>query len=117
MPMTPLAPRQDLTMTSPAARPTGPTQRPLPLGTRAALLFAGVILLSLAFAPYGQFYLGYVGFGPFFLILSGVKKAWTAFAWGFAAGVLFFAANMWWLLFVSAAGTVALSVYLALYWG
>jgi apolipoprotein N-acyltransferase len=77
----------------------------------------GTLLLSGAFAPFYQFYLAYVAFVPLLVVLSGLRSQHAALFWGWGAGVLFFAANMWWLVFVSAPGMVALSIYLGLYWG
>jgi apolipoprotein N-acyltransferase len=94
----------------------GPNPSPA-FAVRLRLLVVGTLLLSLAFVPYGQFYLAYVGFVPLLLLLGGLRRQRAAFFWGWAAGTVFFAANMWWLVFVSAAGMVALSIYLGLYWG
>jgi apolipoprotein N-acyltransferase len=81
------------------------------------LVLLSVLLLSLALAPVKQFYLAWIGLVPLLLVMarSGSRKA--AFGWGFAGGLLFFVANMWWLAFVSAPGLVALTVYLSLFWG
>jgi len=97
--------------------PSGEPGPSLGFVARAGLLVLGTLLLSAAFAPYYQFYLAYIGFVPLLMVLSGLRRQRAALLWGWAAGTVFFAANMWWLVFVSAAGMVALSIYLGLYWG
>jgi apolipoprotein N-acyltransferase len=111
-------------MTKPANRAkaslataTDPSSSSLGFTARGGLLLVGTLLLSAAFAPYYQFYLAYVAFVPLLIVLSGLRSQRAALFWGWGAGVLFFAANMWWLVFVSGPGMVALSIYLGLYWG
>jgi apolipoprotein N-acyltransferase len=84
---------------------------------RLILILLGVILLTLAFAPVDQFYLAWVGLVPFFLVLSGTRSQGSAFFWGWVAGTLFFIANMWWMVYVTGPGMVALMAILGLYWG
>jgi apolipoprotein N-acyltransferase len=76
-----------------------------------------VLLLSLSFAPFGQFYLAWVGLVPWLLVVRETRSQRAAFLWGWLAGIVFFTANMWWLAYVTGPGLVALMVVLGLYWG
>src|SRR5215217_220001 len=93
---------------------------PEPLGDRwyakVGLLLLGVALLSLSFAPFGQFYLAWVGLVPWLLVLRRVKSRRAAFLWSWLGGILYFTANMWWLWNVTGPGMVALMFLLGLYW-
>ena len=84
---------------------------------RIGLLLASIVLLSLSFAPFNQFYLAWVGLAPWLLAIAATRSNKSAFAWGFASGWVFFLANMWWLWFVSVPGLVALTIYLGIFWG
>ena len=99
------------------ASPTSPR----PLADRwygkLGLLLLGVGLLTLSFAPLGQFYLAWVGLVPWLLVVRRVRSQRSAFLWSWLAGVIFFTANMWWLWNVTGPGMVALMVMLGLYWG
>jgi apolipoprotein N-acyltransferase len=83
----------------------------------AALLALCVAAMSLAFAPIGQFYLAWVGLVPLLLAMRNLKSRRRAFFWGWGAGTAFFLANLWWLEYVTLAGTAALAVYLGVFWG
>jgi apolipoprotein N-acyltransferase len=84
---------------------------------RVGLLASSVLLLSLANAPFGQPWLAWIGLVPWLGALRGLKSLRAAFAWGWLGGLLFFAANLWWLWTASIPGVIALIIYLALYWG
>jgi apolipoprotein N-acyltransferase len=84
--------------------------------SKAGLLALSVILLSLSFAPYKQFYLAWIGLVPMLIVISQTRSAWSAFFWTWGAGIAFFLANMWWLYFVTDAGLFALVALLGLYW-
>lgn len=73
--------------------------------------------MTLAFAPYRQFYLAWVGLIPWLHVVRTSKSHRRAFFWSWLAGTAFFAANMWWLYYVTIPGMIALLVYLGLYWG
>ena len=88
----------------------------MPWYTKLGLILLTVLLLSLSFAPFGQFYLAWVGLVPWLLMVRETKSQRGAFLWSWLAGVLFFIANMWWLAMVTAPGMVALMVLLGLYW-
>ena len=82
-----------------------------------ALILASVILLSLSPAPTKQFYLAWVGLVPWLWVIGRTKSSLWAFLGSWLAGILFFTANMWWLVHVSIPGMIALMIYLGLYWG
>src|SRR5215218_4343017 len=83
---------------------------------KALLLLLSVLLLTLAFAPFNQFYLAWVGLVPWLVVVAKSRTVWRAFGWGWAGALLFFTANMWWLAYVTGPGLVALMAILALYW-
>jgi apolipoprotein N-acyltransferase len=84
---------------------------------RAVLVGLSVILLTLAYAPLGQFYLAWVGLAPWLVLVGRARTAKSLFWWSWLAGIGFFAVNMWWLVFVTAPGALALVVYLGLWFG
>lgn len=86
-------------------------------GQPLALLAVSIALLSLALAPFGLYFLAWVGLAPWIVVvaLAGSRKA--AFAWGFVGGLGFFLVNMWWLWPVSPPGLFALTIYLSIFWG
>src|SRR5438105_2326185 len=93
---------------------------PLPWAGRwygkVILVLLAVTLLSLAFAPFKQFYLAWVGLVPWLVMLRHCRSPGRAFAWSWVAGVAFFAANLWWIACVTIPGMVALMAFLGLYW-
>ncbi len=74
-------------------------------------------MLTLAFAPYGQFYLAWVGLAPWLVVVRQARSVKSAFLWSWLGGTIFFVANMWWLAYVTVPGMAALLVYLGVYWG
>jgi apolipoprotein N-acyltransferase len=84
---------------------------------RIALLMCSAILLALAFAPYGQFYLAWIGLVPWLLVVASCRSQRSAFIYGWLGGVFYFIANLSYLLMNTIPGTIALSMYLALFWG
>ena len=84
---------------------------------RCGLVLLSVLLLTLALAPIRQFYLAWVGLVPWLWVAGRAKTHWRAFLWSWLAGILYLTANMWWLVYVSGPGLVALVIYLGLYWG
>lgn len=84
---------------------------------KALLLLLTIVLLTLSFAPFGQFYLAWVALVPWLLVIRYSRSAPSAFFWGWACGVGFFTANMWWLAWVTGPGMIALLMLLGLYWG
>lgn len=83
---------------------------------KIGLIALSVLLLTLAFAPVGQFYLAWVGLVPWLVVLYHCKSQKAAFFWSWIAGTAFFTANMWWLWFVSGYGLIALMVYCGIWW-
>jgi len=84
---------------------------------KSVLLLLSVALFTFAFAPFKQFYLAWIALVPWLLVVSRCRSALTAFAWSWIGGLGFFIANMWWLVYVTGPGLVALMVVLGLYWG
>jgi apolipoprotein N-acyltransferase len=79
------------------------------------LLFIGIVLLSLAFAPFNQFYLAWVGVVPWLVVVRYCRSTLRAFLWSWLGGTLFYIANMWWLAGITLPGMIALMVVLGLY--
>jgi apolipoprotein N-acyltransferase len=79
-------------------------------------LLLTVVLLSLSFAPFAQFYLAWIALAPWLVLISRCKTQKSAFLWSWLAGTLFFLANMWWLIGVTAPGMIALTIYCGIYW-
>jgi len=75
-----------------------------------------VVLLSLAVAPVGQFYLAWVGLAPFFVGVGRAKSTRRAMLYAWVGGVVYFAINLWWLWTASIPGMVTLVLYYALFW-
>lgn len=84
---------------------------------KTLMLIVSVALLTFSFAPFGQFYLAWVALVPWLLVIHSCRSTPRAFVWGWAGGVGFFTANMWWLAWVTGPGMVALLLILGLYWG
>jgi apolipoprotein N-acyltransferase len=81
------------------------------------LILSTVILLTLAFAPVGQFYLAWVGLAPWLILVAETRSLKAAFFWSWIAGTLFFIANMWWMAVISWPGMLALLSFCGLLWG
>jgi apolipoprotein N-acyltransferase len=84
---------------------------------RAALVGGTAALLTLAFAPYKQFYLAWIGLAPLLVVAATARSGVRAFAWGWLAGALFFAINLSWIFRATVPGAMALIAYLATFWG
>jgi apolipoprotein N-acyltransferase len=93
---------------------------PRPLADRwwgkVVLLLVGVVLLSLAIAPFKQFYAAWIGLVPWLVVVRHCRGPWRAFFWSWLAGILYFSANMWWLAFITGPGLIALMAVLGAYW-
>ncbi|CAN5449128.1 apolipoprotein N-acyltransferase [soil metagenome] len=74
------------------------------------------ILLTLAYAPYSQFYLAWIGMVPWLLALRGTRNVFAAVGWGFIGGVIFNAIALTWLLHATFLGTCGLIGYTSLFW-
>ncbi|MFA6134482.1 MAG: apolipoprotein N-acyltransferase [Phycisphaerae bacterium] len=82
----------------------------------ALLSILSVVLLSVSFAPFNQWYLAYVALVPWLMALEGgMSRRWTLL-WAALAGLLFWGANLYWLTWVTIEGYVATVLYLSLYW-
>jgi apolipoprotein N-acyltransferase len=81
------------------------------------MLALAVVLLTVSYAPWKQFYLAWVALVPWLLFVARAPSTKAAFWWSWLTGLAFYAANMWWLGLVTLPGTAALLVYMALYWG
>ncbi len=80
------------------------------------LLLVSVALLTLSFAPFKQFYLAWVGLAPMLLVWREARSLRSAIAWGWCAGVLFFTANLSYLVLNTIPGTIALVGFESLFW-
>ena len=95
------------------AAPQEQAQRAVPA---ALLLGASVALLTLAAAPFGQWYLAWFALAPWLIAVGCAPTIRIAMLRGWLSGVLYFAANLWWLWTASIPGTIALVLYFALFW-
>ncbi|HEY8751662.1 MAG TPA: apolipoprotein N-acyltransferase [Tepidisphaeraceae bacterium] len=84
---------------------------------KLVLLATTVVLFSLAFAPFKQFYMAWFALAPWLVMVRHTRSSTTAFLWSWLGGTLFFIANMWWLAYVTGPGMIALIAVLGLYWG
>ena len=75
-----------------------------------------VVLLSVSFAPFDCWFLAYVAVVPWAMALSGAAGRKRAILCAAAAGLAFWAANLYWLWWVTMPGYVALVIYLSVYW-
>src|ERR1700722_17798286 len=82
-----------------------------------ALLAASIVMLTLSFAPIGQFYLAWVGLTPWLICVAERRSQKSAFFWSWIAGTVFFIANMWWMAAISWPGMLALLIFCGLFWG
>src|ERR1700691_1626585 len=96
---------------------TGTAPRRTSVVKTVFLLFSCVALLTLSFAPVGQFYLAWIGLAPWLVFLAGTKSRKSAFFCSWITGTAFFTANMWWMLYISWPGMMALMIFCGLYWG
>src|ERR1700735_3219237 len=81
------------------------------------LLISCVALLTLSFAPVGQFYLAWIGLAPWLIFLASTRSQKLAFFFSWITGTVFFTANMWWMSYISWPGMMALMIFCGLYWG
>ncbi|MFA6078942.1 MAG: apolipoprotein N-acyltransferase [Candidatus Omnitrophota bacterium] len=85
---------------------------------RRRLLYAAVsaALLVFSFPGIDLEFLAWIAFVPLFFALKNRKPA-EAFLLSYFTGVLFFLGTIYWLMHVTLAGMIALSLYLGLYFG
>ena len=75
-----------------------------------------VVLLTVSFAPFDQWYLGYVAMVPWLLGLAWAGRKRAGIFWATLTGALFWAANLYWLWWITLTGYAAMLVYLSVYW-
>src|SRR5688572_28269175 len=85
--------------------------------SRLALIVSSAVLLSLAFAPFGQFYLAWVAMVPWLAVLASASTPLRALAWGWLGGAIFFLISLSYVFPTTVAGAVALTAYMGLHWG
>src|SRR5438128_12342147 len=73
-------------------------------------------LYALALPPFDFSELGWVALIPLLFAIEDCRPG-EAFRRGYVAGLVFFGMTMWWLVHVSMAAPVALTAFLALYFG
>ena len=76
------------------------------------------MLLTVSFTgwPLEWPYLAYVALVPWGLALSGAVNGRWAVTWAWAAGVAFWAINLYWLWWITLLGYAALVIWLSVYW-
>jgi apolipoprotein N-acyltransferase len=74
------------------------------------------VLHFVAMAPVSQFYLAWVALVPMMLVVLTARTAKLAFFWAWMGGVISFLLALIYLVRVTIPGTIALSMYLGLYW-
>ena len=87
------------------------------VGRRIFQLLAAAGLLTLAAAPFGQWYLAWFGLAFWLIAVAESPTSRQAMLRGWLGGVLYFSMNIWWLWTASIPGTVVLVLYFSLYWG
>ncbi len=85
-----------------------------------ALLFgppiASALLLTLAFPPAEISWLAHLALAPLLVTAVRARSSRDAFWAAFAAGLVFFGINLYWVQPITTAGYLALLPYVALYW-
>ncbi len=76
-----------------------------------------VLLLTLAAAPFGQWYLAWIALAPWLIVVGQAPTIRAAFARGWLAGTVYFALNEWWLWTATIPGTIGVVVFSGFYWG
>ena len=94
-----------------------PARRSLPerWWGKIVLVLVGALLLTLAFAPFYQFWAAWIGLVPLLVVLRHARTWLRAAFWTWLAGVAFFA-NVYWLAPVTGPGTLGLPLWLGVYW-
>ena len=78
------------------------------------LCLATSLLLVLSFPRFDFYYLAWVGFIPLFFAIGEATKR-QAFWYSYLAGFVFFISVLYWLVHVTLAGLIILSLYLSFY--
>ena len=87
-----------------------------PAGHSLLLMFATVVLLTLAAAPVGQWYLAWIALAPWLIAVARGTTMRGVVLRSWLAGVAYFALNLWWMLAASVSGTILLILWSALFW-
>lgn len=82
----------------------------------ALSLGAAAILLTVIQAPFNMSFLAWVAIVPFIIVVSSSVRAGPLFVWAYIVGLVYWLANIYWVMNVTAPGWISLSLYLALYW-
>jgi apolipoprotein N-acyltransferase len=85
----------------------------IPFKSVSLLVFASVLLQTLAADPFGQWYLAWIAIAPWLVAVGSAPTTRSAIRRAFCAGILYFAANLWWLWTASITGIVVLVIYFA----
>ena len=94
-------------------------QRRLVLRSRTSVVLLNllaVVLLGVSFAPFDCWYLAYIALVPWVLALVPQSSRRWPIVWAWLAGVIFWAACLYWLTWITMVGYTAGVFYLSLYW-
>jgi apolipoprotein N-acyltransferase len=110
-------------VTAPADDIQFPQRRPgNRCSARAAFIFTSAVALSLAFAPWPTSVhpwpplIAWVALAPWLAAVASASGIRSAALWGGMGGILFFAANLWWLWTATIPGAVGTVIYFAMFW-
>ena len=102
---------QTVKATSKTIRPNSFSLNPRPL-----LALSSAVLLIFSFPNFNQAWCAWLALVPWLLALRGLIGR-KAFWWSWLVGLVFFLGSMWWLVYVTVVGWIALCAYLAIYFG
>jgi len=86
---------------------------------RTSVILLGLLsvaLLSLSFEPVGQWYLAYFALVPWALATGGSTRRGWALLCAYVCGLVFWAANLHWLWWITLPGYFSLVIYISVYW-
>ncbi len=92
-------------------------QRRVQLRDRTVILslLLTIIMLTIIQPPWQWSFLAWFALVPWVIAVSGAANSKRLFLYNYLAGVVYFLVNVYWLVGVTAAGYVALSLYLGIY--
>lgn len=82
---------------------------------RMVLLLLCVGLLTLAYAPFKQFYCAWIGLAPWLVLVGNAPTKKSAFFWSWLTGIVFFSVNLWWIGYVTVPGAMGLMLYMGVW--
>ena len=82
---------------------------------RVVLVLLCVGLLTLAYAPFKQFYCAWVGLAPWLVLVGNAPTKKSAFFWSWVTGIVFFSVNLWWIGYVTVPGAMGLMLYMGVW--